>query len=338
MELLDRYLQAVRHWLPDAQQDDILAELSEDIRSEVEEQEAAAGQRLEEAELTAILKRRGHPMWVAEGYLPQRHLIGPALLPVYARVLKITLACLVAIFGALFAIFAFVVDVPPRPELASPGFWLWYAVLYAFAHGGFLTLLFALIERSQVRARAGDAWDPRRPWDLPRLPEAAGAGEDARLRVAAAGRLLGTGIFALWWLAVLTPGPVPGLSVRLAPAWTPLYWPILLCALGTIALATATLVRPHVTRLGAAARLACDLLGLGITVTLLFHAGGLVEIGLAGAPPAGAAEVTRWVNVSMTVTVAVFAVSYLVAAVRDVRRATGRPDLRPRAFRLLAGG
>jgi hypothetical protein len=40
----------------------------------------------------------------------------------------------------------------------------------------------------------------------------------------------------------------------------------------------------------------------------------------------------------MTVTVAVFAVSYLVAAVRDVRRATGRPDLRPRAFRLLAGG
>jgi len=337
VEVLDRYLQAVRHWLPSAQQDDILAELSEDIRSEVEEQEAAAGRRLQETELAAILKRRGHPMWVAEGYLPQRHLIGPALLPVYARVLKVTLASLVAIFGALFATFAFVVDVPPRPELASPGFWLWYAALYGFAHGGFLTLLFALIERSQVRARAGDAWDPRRPWDLPRLPDAAGAGENARVRVAATGQLLGAGIFALWWLDVLTLGPLPGLSVRLAPVWTVLYWPILLCALGTVALAAATLVRPHVTRLGAAARLVCDLLGLGVAVTLLFHAGSLVELGVDGAPPAGVAEVARWVNVSVAVTVVVFAVSYLVAAVRDVRRAMGRPDLRPRALRLLAG-
>ena len=32
MELIDRYLQAVRFWLPKAQADDIIAELSEDIR------------------------------------------------------------------------------------------------------------------------------------------------------------------------------------------------------------------------------------------------------------------------------------------------------------------
>ena len=31
MELLDRYLQAVRFWLPKAQQQDIIAELSSDL-------------------------------------------------------------------------------------------------------------------------------------------------------------------------------------------------------------------------------------------------------------------------------------------------------------------
>ena len=36
-ELLERYLQAVRFWLPKAQQEDILAELSEDLRSQIEE-------------------------------------------------------------------------------------------------------------------------------------------------------------------------------------------------------------------------------------------------------------------------------------------------------------
>jgi hypothetical protein len=39
MELLDRYLQAVKFWLPKAQKQDIIEELSEDIRSQVEEKE-----------------------------------------------------------------------------------------------------------------------------------------------------------------------------------------------------------------------------------------------------------------------------------------------------------
>ncbi len=34
MDLLDRYLQAVGSWLPKAQRDDIVAELSEDIRTQ----------------------------------------------------------------------------------------------------------------------------------------------------------------------------------------------------------------------------------------------------------------------------------------------------------------
>ena len=37
MDLLEKYLQAVKFWLPGAQQHDIIAELREDICSEVEE-------------------------------------------------------------------------------------------------------------------------------------------------------------------------------------------------------------------------------------------------------------------------------------------------------------
>ena len=40
MELVQRYLQAVKFLLPRAQQDDIVKELSEDIRSQMEDKEA----------------------------------------------------------------------------------------------------------------------------------------------------------------------------------------------------------------------------------------------------------------------------------------------------------
>jgi hypothetical protein len=48
MDWLERYLHAVKLWLPRAQQDDIVAALSEDIRSEVEEREKALGRTLNE--------------------------------------------------------------------------------------------------------------------------------------------------------------------------------------------------------------------------------------------------------------------------------------------------
>jgi hypothetical protein len=73
MELLDRYLQAVGFWLPKEQKRDILAELSEDLQSQIEERESSLGRSLTEEELAATLKLRGAPLLVAERYLPQRY-------------------------------------------------------------------------------------------------------------------------------------------------------------------------------------------------------------------------------------------------------------------------
>lgn len=66
MELLDRYLQAVRFWLPkSSRQEDLIAELGEDLRSQIEAKEAELGHPLDKEEIAAILKRCGSPMMVA---------------------------------------------------------------------------------------------------------------------------------------------------------------------------------------------------------------------------------------------------------------------------------
>src|ERR1051325_8904459 len=88
MELIERYLQAVKFWLPRQQKHDIIAELSEDIHSQVEEKESELGRTLSNLEVEMILKQRGRPVLVANRYQPQQYLIGPVLFPIYTFVLK----------------------------------------------------------------------------------------------------------------------------------------------------------------------------------------------------------------------------------------------------------
>src|ERR1700680_25472 len=96
MDLVDRYLQAVKFWLPNEQKQDIIAELSEDIRSQIEDKESELGRRLSDPEVETILKKGGPPLLVAQRYLPQRYLIGPALFPMYWFILRLGWLC---VFG-----------------------------------------------------------------------------------------------------------------------------------------------------------------------------------------------------------------------------------------------
>ena len=68
MTLVDRYLGAVRDNLPRAQRDDIIEELEDSLRSRMEDEAAARGRPLTEAEEAAILKGFGNPMAVAARY------------------------------------------------------------------------------------------------------------------------------------------------------------------------------------------------------------------------------------------------------------------------------
>ena len=54
MDLLVRYLQAVKLWLPKSRRDDIVAELSDDLHAQFEEREDGLGRPLNEQELEEI--------------------------------------------------------------------------------------------------------------------------------------------------------------------------------------------------------------------------------------------------------------------------------------------
>ena len=90
MDLLRSYVKAVRRYLPRGQRDDIIAELSEDLRSQIEEREAELDRPLRDEEQMALFQAYGDPMIVARRYRQKGmslslgwELIGPELFPMY---------------------------------------------------------------------------------------------------------------------------------------------------------------------------------------------------------------------------------------------------------------
>ena len=90
MELLDRYLQAVRKHLPGQRQDDIIAELRANLESQLQEKQGELGRPLTPAEADAWIRQLGSPMQMASHYQPQQYLIGPAIYPLYLYVLRLS--------------------------------------------------------------------------------------------------------------------------------------------------------------------------------------------------------------------------------------------------------
>lgn len=107
MDLIDDYLKSVRGLLPKQERDDIIAELSANVASQVEERREQLGRPLGEDDEREILARLGSPLDVAERYATGqgrlsfgREWIGPVLFPFYVRILTLNMtlalvACLI---------------------------------------------------------------------------------------------------------------------------------------------------------------------------------------------------------------------------------------------------
>jgi hypothetical protein len=98
MDLIERYVKAVESYLPVKQPKDIVRELEENLRAQMEDEAERMGRPLTEEEQARILKQTGNPALVAGRYQTSelsvafgRQLIGPGLFPLYARVLGIVL-------------------------------------------------------------------------------------------------------------------------------------------------------------------------------------------------------------------------------------------------------
>jgi len=327
MDLVNRYMQAVRFWLPDSEKKDITAELEEDIRSQIEANEAERGRPLNQAELEAILKIWGPPLIVAQRYLPQRYLIGPTLFPVYTLVLKLSL-----LFWAgpwLLIWLAFVVFDPSYREVNTISRALqslWMAVVGGFA---LITACFALLQRHQASSRFLEKWNPRK---LPAVID-----PDKISRCNSIAELVFNALLAFWWVDALRLPPLtPGGVLALAPIWHELFWPILLFLTAVTALGAMNSIWPWWTRARAGFRLAIDLLGLAV-IAILLSAGPLVIISISKLTPEQVQKIHTWVNVPMQITLIIMAVSYALRAIQDARRLLGKPPFMHRTLRLLTG-
>jgi len=284
MELLDRYLQAIEFWLPKRQRQDIIAELSEDLRSQIEEKETELGRKLEDAEVEAILKRCGAPLEVASRYRPQQYLIGPALFPIYRFVLAVSLiGCVVPRF--LIWLVFLLVDPAHRGYLHMEN--LWVTILY-FAF--FTTLAFAIAERSGIKLEALNTWNPRK---LPPVRDPNRISRFGSLFEIAAAM-----VFNVWFVGIFWPRPAIdfyGVRITIAPVWQVFFWSFLFLAAANVALAGVNLFRPYWTPRRASLRLLFDGLGAGLFCWLL-KAQVLAGISAPSISAAKAIELTNLIN------------------------------------------
>jgi len=327
VDLLERYLQAVKFWLPGKQKHDILAELSEDIRSEIEDKEAELGRPVGSAELEAILTRWGHPMMVAERYLPQRSLIGPVLLPAYTLVLK-----LAAFFYVVPRTLVWIGFVIAKPGFRTPDaiahqlMGIWLTALHLVVA---ITAIFAVMEWRQRHSRAWETWTAsqlveheRDPNEIPRSQSIA--------------ELVG-GLIGAWWWLTLVGSPSnyrleDTFQITLWPLYSWAYWPILVFLLAGVVLASVNLFRPSWTRERAGARLAIDALGLVLAAVIAL--GPFVDV-TAASPKPGAADLAKWANLFWDITAWSIAISCAARMIQDVRRIVGKKPIRNPAMSAL---
>jgi len=318
MDLLDRYLHAVKFWLPKAQRQDIVSELSEDIRSQIEDKEAELGRPLTEADVEAILIRVGRPVLVANRYLPQRHLIGPALYPIYVFVLKIVTACylvpwiLVGIGLMLYS---------PGYRAAHGGGWVgalgavwggfWLTTLVAV---GAVTVVFATLERGASKPGFLETWSPRK---LPPVRD-----PNRISRADSIMELVANIVFASWWVLFMSSPIVldrPDIRITLAPVWVYFFWGYLMTAAANVALGGMNLLRPNWTRAKAGFRLATNLCGSALFCTLT-QSDILLNISLAPGSTADgqaiAAAINMWASRALPFAIGIG----LVVLAVDIRR------------------
>lgn len=295
MDLIDRYLQAVAKALPEAQREDIIRELSEDIRSEAEDKESELGRALTELEQESLLKQRGNPLLLAAGYRQDhrtlafgRQLIGPVLFPFYVRVLGFNLGLTFVIVATIFIALGIGGQKLSFHDILST------CLLQFCIQLGAVTLIFSLVDRHLTRNP--DRWNLRGKCGSLPLDVADTIRRAPRQRSQWVSRFESVSIIiastvALMWLGevqrypFLILGPAAAF-LTLAPIWSQVYVPIVLLTFAEIVRAAINLVRPDWTRFRALSNVLVHAAGL-VVVSFLLQAGRWVVAGGPAAEHAG---------------------------------------------------
>lgn len=315
MDLIDRYLDSVRFFLPRAQRDDILDELRDLLMTRREAKEAELGRTLSRKEDEALLQAFGHPLAVAARYGSQQYLVGPELYPVYAFVVKLVLACVA--LGAVIAGLVNGITVDAGRGIAAGFGVIWTG---SFVAVGAVTVIFASLQRTGAGHRIVGRWSVS---DLPSLDLARRRKARPQWYEHVAGIVVQT-IFILWWVGIIqwwapvipVSGDVSGtLHFAFAPALQVLYYPVLAAAAGAIAVNALKLVSE--TR---AIAYGVDMVVQVALITLAgyaLHVAPRVLVTGVGLPPLVAAKVAYGVNIGAEVTLIIIICTAALALALD---------------------
>jgi hypothetical protein len=265
MELLESYLRAVKRYLPRAQSADIIRELSDELRSQLEEKETALGRPMTDEEVAALLRHHGDPMTVARRYRQDSpsltigwELIGPELFPMYLIMLSVNLAITVA----CVAIVLLTMHAPITLNVFV------FPVLIQIIVLTLVFIGFNLVRRKYPQ-----------PWYYPPAELA------PMIRIARGYSVSGLILWVpvlVWWLAlphfaVLLLGS-DAQHLQLAPSWHSFYVPILLIVLTSIAQRVINLFRPAWTWVLPVMRLLINTTGALVLYFLVFKSHALVVV------------------------------------------------------------
>ena len=239
MDVVERYLRNVRTYLPGGREEDVVAELRENIRAQLEDREERLGRPLSEDERIGVLRAHGHPLLVAGQYRSDgrrlvlgREVIGPALFPFF-RIAILAAAAITALVLAFGAVAAMLGHAGPVPFFRT-------AVYYLSLQIGLAVAVFAGLQ-AWLR-RTAPTWDPRKlPASNPSPPS------PVALRVQAAVGLLATWIFLWFWTRFPDPLVLAGSSLsdlRPGPAWELLHLGVTVSTLLGLVTPALTLLRP----------------------------------------------------------------------------------------------
>jgi hypothetical protein len=321
MTLVERYLRAVRDFLPRGQQDDIINELSDSIHSRIEDEEATLGRPLVEAEEVALLKGMGHPMAVAARYRGDDRsvqfggqLIGPELFPTYLTVLRINLA-ITLIIGAVSLV-------------ASGSIWSAIAgVVVPFViQFTIVTLVFIWVDRRWLRDP--DGWDPRTvnsmgpDVDVSTLDGLAVQliGKQHTRAVAITTSVLEIGLLAIaltFWVAIGLPQQIG--IMKPGPGWTDVWHAATVVILFALAIPVVNLFRPARTRFRVAGHALTDIASIAILAVSLMMGSWVVLVDPAGAT-ADQQDLVELINAIIRLSVALTIVLTAINGALEVRR------------------
>jgi polyvinyl alcohol dehydrogenase (cytochrome) len=349
MTLLDRYLRTVGRFLPRARREDIIKELSENLRSRMEDVEAELGRPLTEADQAAILREFGNPLVVAAGYRGEelslsfgRQLIGPLLFPLYAKILLINLG----FAGAVLAtnVSGLIVTGTPVTFVTIDSVLLQLVIQF-----GIVTLIFVGVQAHLTRFP--NQWDPQNPddivdaklWDCGKPGDFVSAKElnpkplNQVSRFESVAQIIGLSIYVSWLMAIARSTGVSddlaASGLKFAPIWRHTLTPLLLLAFVGIAQSAINLFRPDWTWLRSVARVITGLAWLALLMVVWNSGDGLVVFADLAQPTEKTFQAVenfnRWFSYSLLI-VAVCSLAILLVDVarlfrlrRDRRKAHG---------------